>query len=180
MRKLYLFFLKLFGWNYKLAVEIPDKSVLCVAPHTSNWDFIIGMLFYRSIGGRPHVLMKKEWFFFPLKYILKSIGALPVDRKKRTSISDQMVELFHLKNHFQLAIAPEGTRRKNAQWKTGFYYIALNAGVSITLAYIDYLKKEVGVKNIFYPTGDIKNDIEEIKNYYKDVQARHPKRFAIN
>ena len=180
MRKLYLFFLKLFGWNYKLAVEIPDKSVLCVAPHTSNWDFIIGMLFYRSIGGRPHVLMKKEWFFFPLNYILKSIGALPVDRKKRTSISDQMVELFHSKNHFQLAIAPEGTRRKNAQWKTGFYYIALNAGVSITLAYIDYLKKEVGVKNIFYPTGDIKNDIEKIKNYYKDVQARHPKRFAIN
>jgi len=179
MRKLSLFFLKLFGWNYVLPVEIPDKSVLCVAPHTSNWDFIIGMFFYRSIGGKPHVLMKKEWFFFPLNYILKSMGALPVDRKKRTSISDQMVELFHSKNHFQLAISPEGTRRKNVQWKTGFYYIALNAGVPITLAYIDYSKKEVGVKKIFYPTGDVKSDIEEIKNYYKDVHAKHPKRFAI-
>ena len=179
MRKLYVFFLKLFGWNYELSVEIPAKCVLCVAPHTSNWDYIIGMLFYKSIGGKPHVLMKKEWFFFPVGYLLKSAGALPVDRTKRTSISDQMVKLFNSNNHFQLAISPEGTRRKNAQWKTGFYYIALNANVPITLAYIDYSKKEVGVKKIFYPTGDAKCDIEEIKAYYKDVQAKHPKRFAI-
>ena len=179
MRKLNILFLKLFGWNYKLSVEIPDKCVLCVAPHTSNWDYIIGMIFYKSIGGKPHVLMKKEWFFFPLDSILKSIGALPVDRKKRTSISDQMVELFHSRNHFQLAIAPEGTRSKNAQWKTGFYYIALNAGVPIVLAYIDYSKKEVGVKTIFYPTGEVHGDIEKIKSYYKDVQAKHPKKFAI-
>jgi len=179
MQKLYIIFLKLFGWNHELSIEIPDKCVLCVAPHTSNWDFFIGMLFYRAIGGEPHVFMKKEWFFFPLNYLLKSLGILPVDRKKRTSLSDQMVEQFHLRNHFQLAIAPEGTRRKNAQWKTGFYYIALNAGVPIVLAYIDYSKKEVGVKKIFSPTGDVKNDIEEIKSYYKDVHAKHPKRFAI-
>jgi len=179
MRKIYTFVLKLFKWNYELSVKIPDKSVICVAPHTSNWDFIIGMIFYKSIGGKPYVLMKKEWFFFPLGYLLKSIGALPVDRKKRTSVSEQMVEVFNSKNNFQLAIAPEGTRSKNAQWKTGFYYIALNAGVPITLAYIDYSKKEVGVKKIFYPTGDIENDIEIIKNYYKDVRAKYPKRFAI-
>ena len=107
------------------------------------------------------------------------MGALPVDRKKRTSVSDQMVEQFQLRDNFQLAISPEGTRSKNVQWKTGFYYIALNAGVPIILAFIDYSKKEVGVKTIFYPTGDVKNDIEKIKSYYKDVQAKHPKRFAI-
>jgi len=179
MRKLYTFFIKLFGWNYELSVEIPDKSVLCVAPHTSNWDFVIGMIFYKSIGGKPHVLMKKEWFFFPLKYLLKAIGAIPVDRKKKTSVSDQMVAVFNSKNRFQLAIAPEGTRSRTTQWKTGFYYIALNAVVPITLAYIDYSKKEVGVKKIFYPTGDVKCDIEEIKSYYKDVRAKHPGKFAI-
>ena len=179
MQKLYIFFLKLFGWNYQLSIEIPDKCVICVAPHTSNWDFIIGMVFYRSIGGKPCVLMKKEWFFFPLNHFFKSIGVVPIDRKKRNSVSDQMVELFHSRDHFQLAIAPEGTRSKNTQWKTGFYYIALKAGVPITLAYIDYSKKEVGVKKIFYPTGDAQSDIEEIKNYYKDVQAKYPKRFAI-
>ena len=91
-----------------------------------------------------------------------------------------MVEQFHSRNHFQLAISPEGTRKKNVRWKTGFYYIALNAGVPITLAYIDYAKKEIGVKTIFSPTGDFANDIEEIINYYKDVQAKHPHKFAIN
>ena len=179
MRKLYAFFLKLLGWNYALAMKIPDKCVLCVAPHTSNLDFVIGMLFYKSIGGKPHVLMKKEWFFFPLGPLLKSIGIIPVDRQKKTSLSDQMVELFRSKTHFQLAVAPEGTRKKNADWKTGFYYIALNACVPVTLAYIDYLKKEVGVKKIFHPTGDVKCDIDTIKQYYKDIRAKHPKRFAI-
>ncbi|MCL1934221.1 MAG: 1-acyl-sn-glycerol-3-phosphate acyltransferase [Candidatus Azobacteroides sp.] len=179
MHKLYIFIFKLVGWKYELSVEIPTKCVLCAAPHTSNWDYIIGMLFYKSIGGKPHVLMKKEWFFFPLGYLLKLVGALPVDRKKKTSVSDQMVALFRSRNHFQLAIAPEGTRGRNAQWKTGFYYIALNAGVPITLAYIDYSKKEIGIKKVFYPTGDVQCDIEEIKDYYKDVQAKHPERFAI-
>ena len=179
MWKLYTFFLRRFGWNYKLSEEIPDKCVICVAPHTSYWDYVLGMFFYKSIGGKPHVLMKKEMFFFPLKYLLKSVGALPVDRKRRTSLSEQMVELFHSTSHFQLAIAPEGTRSKNTQWKTGFYYIALNAGVPIALAYIDYSKKEIGVKKIFHPTGDAKEDIEKIKNYYKDIRAKHPKRFAI-
>jgi len=178
MQKLIISFLKLFGWNYELHVEIPDKCILCVAPHTSNWDYIIGMLFYRSIGGKPNVLMKKEWFFFPFSYIFRSLGALPVDRKKRTSVSDQMVEVFNSRSHFQLAISPEGTRKKNAQWKTGFYYIALNAGVPITLAYIDYSKKEIGVKTIFYPTGDLNRDMEEIKGYYKDVHAKYPEKFA--
>ena len=180
MRKFFLNILKLFGWNYKLLVDIPDKSVICVAPHTSNWDFIIGILFYKSIiGGKPHVLMKKEWFFFPFNYLFKSLGAVPVDRKKRNSFSHQMVDVFNSESRFHLVIAPEGTRKRNTQWKTGFYYIALNAGVPITLAYIDYSKKEIGVKKIFYPCGDLKNDIEEIKNYYKDVHAKHPKKFAI-
>lgn len=179
MRKLSIFFLKLLGWNYELLLKLPDKSVICVAPHTSNWDYIVGMLFYNTIGGKPHVLMKKEMFIFPFGSIFKALGALPVDRKKRTSISDQMVEQFNSRNKFHLAIAPEGTRKKNKEWKTGFYYIAMKAGVPITIAYIDYSKKEVGVKDIFYPTGDLENDIEKIKSYYKDVQAKYPENFAL-
>jgi 1-acyl-sn-glycerol-3-phosphate acyltransferase len=180
MRKIYTLLFKLIGWKYSLKVDIPDKCVLCVAPHTSNWDFIIGMIFYRSIGGHPHVLMKKEWFFFPIKYLLNTLGGIPVDRKKKTSLSDQMVEIFAASEHFQLAVAPEGTRKKNVHWKTGFYYIAINAGVPISLAYIDYEKKEAGVGKNFYPTGDAKRDIEEIQQFYKDIKAKHPKKFAIN
>ena len=181
MRKLCIFFLKLFGWNYELSVDIPDKCVICVAPHTSNWDYVIGFLFYKSIiRSKLHILAKKELFFFPVNHLFKSMGCIPVDRKKKNSIAVQMVKLFNSTSHLHLAIAPEGTRKRNAQWKSGFYYIALNAGVPISLAYLDYSKKEVAIKKIFNPTGDIKSDIEEIKSFYKDVQAKYPEKFAVN
>ena len=179
MRKFFALVLKMFGWSYSLPVEIPAKCVVCVAPHTSNWDYPVGMLFYRAVIGKPHVLMKKELFFFPFNYIFKSMGGFPVDRKKRSSIAEQMVEAFKTRNHFQLAISPEGTRKRNANWKTGFYHIAYNAGVPIVVAYIDYSKKEVGVKAIFHPTGDMQREIEEIKGYYQGVGAKYPEKFAI-
>jgi 1-acyl-sn-glycerol-3-phosphate acyltransferase len=179
MRKLYAFVFKLAGWKYSMQVEIPDKCVLCVAPHTSNWDFVLGMIFYKSIGRSPYVLMKEEWFFFPVKYLLKALGGIPVNRKKKTSISDQMIELFASKDQFQLAVAPEGTRKKTLHWKTGFYYIAYNAGVPIILAYIDYLKKEIGIGKNFQPTGDSKRDIDEIKQFYTHIKGKDPEKFAI-
>lgn len=179
MRKFFAFLLRLFGWSIKVSVEIPTKCVLCVAPHTSNWDFLIGISFYKSIGGNPHFLMKKDWFFFPMGNILRSIGGIPVDRSKKTSLSDQMAEMFHTEENFQLAVAPEGSRKKTSHWKTGFYYIALKANVPITLAYIDYQKKEVGVNKIFRPTGDVDSDMAEIKDYYKNVKGKHPEKFTI-
>lgn len=177
MKKFYTFLLKLLGWKSSLNMDIPPKSVICVAPHTSNRDFFIGMIFYRSVIGNPHFLMKKDWFFFPLGYLLKSLGGIPVNRKKKTSLSEQMVKLFNSKKQFQLAIAPEGTRKRNAQWKSGFYYIALNACVPISLAYIDYRKKEIGVFDVFHPTGNADKDIAAIKQYYKHVRGRYPNDF---
>jgi 1-acyl-sn-glycerol-3-phosphate acyltransferase len=137
------------------------------------------MLFYKSIGGDPHVLMKKSWFFFPLKYLLQALGGVPVDRKKRTLLTDQMAEEFAERNHFQLAIAPEGTRKKNPTWKSGFYYIALAAKVPITLAYLDYKKKIIGVMENFMPNGDVMHVMETIKQFYKNISGRHPARFSI-
>jgi 1-acyl-sn-glycerol-3-phosphate acyltransferase len=179
MKKLAAFLFKLFGWKYSLQAEIPDRCVLCVAPHTSNWDLVVGLIFYKSIGGNPHFFIKKEWFFFPFNVLFRAIGGIRVDRRRKTSLSEQMVEMFASDPYFQLAVAPEGTRKMNVQWKTGFYYIALSAGVPITLAYIDYAKKEVGVKTNFYPTGDAKRDIEEIKQFYKDIQGKHPQKFGV-
>ena len=180
MRKISLFILKLFGWTRVLLPEEPEKFVLCVAPHTSNWDFIFGLLFYNSVNYRFHIIMKKEWFVFPLNYFFKSIVVLPIDRKKRDLITNQMTEKFSSEKDFKLAITPEGTRSRNPKWKTGFYYIALNAGVPIVLGVIDYSKKEIGYKKIFYPTGDVKSDIDEIKNFYNASQAKYPKKFANN
>jgi 1-acyl-sn-glycerol-3-phosphate acyltransferase len=179
VQKVCSFLFRLTGWKSSLKAEILPKCVICVAPHTSNWDFVIGLLFYKSIGGDPHILMKKSWFVFPLNYILKAMGAVPVDRAKQTSLTGQMKEEFEQREHFQLAIAPEGTRKKNPKWKSGFYYIAWEARVPIMLAYLDYAKKIIGVIENFIPSGNVQGDMERIKQKYKNIAGKKPAQFAI-
>jgi 1-acyl-sn-glycerol-3-phosphate acyltransferase len=149
------FILRLFGWTVE--VDVPDypKCVICVAPHTSNWDFFIGKLAYLSIGRYAGFMMKKEWFFPPLGSLLTSMGGVPVSRDRHTDMVSQLVEIFKSRKRFSIAITPEATRKANADWKKGFYYIARDAEVPIVLAYIDYKDKEVGIKKVFMPTGDV-------------------------
>lgn len=170
--------LKMMGWKLGPIGEYVPKCVICVAPHTSNWDFILGKLFYLSIGREASFLIKKEWFFFPFNLFFNWIGGVPVDRSKKTSVTDQMVEEFNKREQFHLAVTPEGTRKRTEEWKKGFYYIALNAKVPILLAYFDYGKKEVGIKGLFYPTGDVTEDINKIRSYYNDVTARNQRNFV--
>lgn len=172
--------LQWFGWKTASCegFELP-KCVICVAPHTSNWDFVIGKLFYTSIGMTASFLMKKDWFFFPFNLLFKSMGGVPVDRNKRTSITDQVAEMFLQNDRFQIAITPEGTRKPAAEWKKGFYYIALKAKVPILLAYMDYGKREVGTKGVFYPTGDADADIARMRACFQDVTACHPENYCI-
>jgi 1-acyl-sn-glycerol-3-phosphate acyltransferase len=180
MKIFYSFIFRVLGWKSSIKKEdILPKCIICVAPHTSNWDFIIGMLFYKSIGGKPHVLMKKSWFFFPFNYLLKSIGGIPVDRKKKTLLTEQMADEFKKRTYFQLAIAPEGTRNKTSIWKSGFYYIAREACVPITLAYLDYTKKIIGVFENFIPSGNLAEDMSNIKQFYKNISGKYPAKFSI-
>lgn len=169
--------LKIAGWKVGPLGEYVDKCVICVAPHTSNWDFVIGKLFYNTIGRKACFLIKKEWFFFPFNLIFKSMGGIPIDRSRNTSVTDQMAEVFEKRKTFHLAITPEGTRKAADTWKKGFYYIALKANVPIMPAYIDYKKKEVGLFPLFYPTGNTDQDIETIRDYYQGVTAQHPGNF---
>jgi 1-acyl-sn-glycerol-3-phosphate acyltransferase len=105
------------------------------------------------------------------------MGGVPVDRSKRTSVTQQMAEVFNKRKSFHLAITPEGTRSLVKKWKMGFYHIAIKAGVPIELAYMDYKKKEMGILEIFHPTGDEKADIEYIRNCYKNINGRFPEKF---
>ena len=171
--------LKLAGWKIKLEVEPVSKCVISVAPHTSNWDFIIGKMICSVIGFKISFLMKKEWFNFPLGYILRAMGGIPVDRKKKTNMTEQMVTLFNNKEKLYLVVAPEATRKKNTNWKTGFYYIALGANVPIALAYIDYKNKQAGIAPYFFPTGNEENDMKEIKSFYSRFTGKNPTGFAI-
>jgi 1-acyl-sn-glycerol-3-phosphate acyltransferase len=168
------FILWIFGW--KIDQNLPkDKSyIILVAPHTSNWDFIVGRLVIGSLRVPQRVLMKKEMFFFPLNYLLNALGAMPIDRKKSQKMVDYIVEMFKEKDDFVFSITPEGTRAYVEKWKTGFYQIAIKANVPIVLGKIDYKKKSSGLTDILYPTGDFEKDFRQIVDILNGVTGRNP------
>lgn len=179
MKAICRFILKLIGWKVVGQTDIPKKCVICVAPHTSNWDLPLGLIIYTSMGKRASFLIKKDWFFFPMNIIFKALGGVPVDRSKKTSVTEQMTELYNSQEEFQLAITPEGTRKHNTEWKKGFYFIALAAKVPIVVTSFDYKKKEAEFKKVIIPSGDVDADMIEIKACYVGVTPLHPRQFAL-
>ena len=107
----------LLGWKTNVTVPNYDKCVICAAPHTTNMDLFIGKLFYGAIGRKTSFMMKKEWFFFPLGILFKAVGGIPVNRGRKSSLVEQMAEVFAKRPKFHLAITPEGTRKRNPNWK---------------------------------------------------------------
>ncbi len=171
--------LRLSGWTLEVTLPDFDKCVICVAPHTSNWDFIWGKLAYGSLGRKAGFLMKKEWFFFPLGSLFRAMGGIAVDRKSTSSLTDQLAERFAHSERLSIAITPEATRKPNRNWKLGFYYIALKAQVPIVLAYIDYKEKRIGLTRAIVPSGNVERDMDEIKAFYAGHQGKHPENFML-
>lgn len=176
--KLSRFILRLMGWKIGQVLPEISKCVIAVAPHTSNMDFIIGKLGYTAVGRTTNFLIKKSWFVFPFNLFFNSIGGIPVDRDKRTSITEKMAVEFKKRDTFQLALTPEGTRKKTKKWKKGFYFIALKANVPIVLVALDYGTKTVSFLDTFYPTGDVDGDIKVIRAKYNHIEARYPENFV--
>ena len=181
MQKLSTWILKMAGWKAFVTLEEPKKSVICVAPHTSNWDFLVGELSYWSLGRKSSFLIKKSWFFFPFNYIFTALGGVPVDRSKRNSVTQQMVEEFNKRESFHLAITPEGTRELNRKWKAGFHTIAKATGATVYLGFFDFGRKEVGWQETFELTDDADADIRRMKAYYRNrgVVGKHPEWFSV-
>jgi 1-acyl-sn-glycerol-3-phosphate acyltransferase len=167
------------GWKIKVSEPHPDKYIICLAPHTSNWDFILGQLYARAEGMRINFLMKKEWFFWPLGPIFRSIGGIPVWRSKHTSMTDNLAQTAKESRIFHLCITPEGTRSRTTDWKKGFYYIALKAQIPILLYGVDYEKKHIQCTKTIIPNGDIESQMKEIKLYFKDFKGKCPEKFTI-
>lgn len=166
------------GWTLERGVPLPDKAVVCIAPHTSNWDFVYGMLFKKALRLKISFLMKKEWFAFPLGGFMRGLGGIPVDRAKHALLTDAIADEFARHGKFYLAVTPEGTRSYNSQWKRGFYFIAQKAQVPIALGYIDYARKRMGIGRVFVPTGDVEADMAAIKDFYRTVGAKYPEKFG--
>lgn len=166
-------------WTVNVTQPMPAKFVACMAPHTSNWDFVIGILYSRAEGIRMNFLMKHEWFVGPLDKFFHRLGGIPVWREKHTSMTDVLAEEAANAASFRLCVTPEGTRKRNPDWKRGFYYIALKAHIPILLFGLDYKKRVVQCTKTVIPSGDYDSDIRIIKDYYKDFVARHPENFTI-
>ncbi|MEY3436667.1 MAG: lysophospholipid acyltransferase family protein [Sphingobacteriales bacterium] len=169
------------GW--KIEEGIPTnikKAVVIAAPHTSNWDFIYALGAYATKGLPIRYLAKKELFRFPFDYFFKATGGIPVERKKNKNQVDSIVELFGKSDELYLMMAAEGTRKWVNKWKSGFYVAALKAGVPIIMGYLDYQKKLAGFGDVLYPSGNIEQDIEKIKAFYKDISAKIPELFNVD
>lgn len=175
------FIFKMAGWKAQISVPYREKAVICVAPHTSNWDFIMGLLAYRSLGRKASFLMKKFWFFFPLKYLLRGLGGIPVDTKSSQSLTSAIISDFKKEKRLNLAVTPEGSRSPVDKWRTGFLTIAYNADVPVQLGVIDFKNKVVLIEKEFTPTGDNQKDLKKIREYYSKYKeaALYPEKFIV-
>ena len=167
------------GWTKDITVDHPDKYIICLAPHTSNKDFLLGQLYAHAEGWKINFLMKKEWFFWPLGPIFKRMGGIPVYRSKHTSMTDNLAETAKRAETFRLCITPEGTRSLNPEWKKGFYFVALKAQIPVLLYGVDYEKRLIQCTKSMIPTGDVDKEMKEIKLYFKDFKGKHPEQFTI-
>ena len=169
------------GW--KVGNSIPSDIKRCIviaAPHTSNWDFVYGIVAVNLLQIKVNYLAKKELFVWPIKRIFTKSGGIPVERKNAQNVVEAMIKLFKERKQLILAIPTEGTRKGVAKWKSGFYRIALAANVPVVLGYIDYKKKEVGFGPIIYLSGDKEKDAMKIREFYEGVQAKIPEYFNLD
>ncbi len=173
----YLLF-NVMGWRADVTIPFGQKYIIALAPHTSNWDFILGILYSRAMGFRANFLMKKFWFFWPLGYVMRGLGGIPVYRSKKTSLTDRLAAVAQSRDEFHLCITPEGTRSATPDWKMGFYYIALKAELPIYLYGLDFATKTIVCHKMLVPNGDAEGQMREIKNYFKDFKGKYPEKFT--
>ncbi|MCB0478370.1 MAG: 1-acyl-sn-glycerol-3-phosphate acyltransferase [Crocinitomicaceae bacterium] len=164
------------GWTIEPLPEKAKKCVMIMAPHTSNFDFYIGILGFWSLGAEAKMLIKKEAFKPGIGFILKKLGGIPVDRHKKTNLTEKIAEYFDQEDEVIILFTPEGTRSLNENWKKGFYYLSKSANVPIVLAYMDYKRKVGGFLDDFEPTWNEEEDFKKIKELYlsKGIVAKHP------
>lgn len=175
-KRLYTFiFYKILGWKIKGTVdENIKKCILMLMPHTSWYDFFIGLFVRGIIGLEMNFVAKKELFVFPLGYYFKSVGGAALDRTGNKNSVDATVDIFNSREVFRLGIAPEGTRKKVTQLKTGFYYISHKANVPIIPVAFDYTNKEAFFGMPFWPTGNYESDMKIILSHFKGCTGKYP------
>lgn len=175
MRALARFVLKLFGWKVLGTYDDTLKNcVIIVAPHTSQWDFVLGLLARSAYGIRAKYLIKDSFFKPGIAWFFRLTGGIAVDRSQRNELTHRLKEMLKAGEELKIVFTPEGTRKAAPQWKRGFYWVALDTGLPIVMHYIDYARREIGQSAPFVPTGDWERDKLHFEAFYTTVTAKHP------
>lgn len=170
--------LAMFGWRVaNLPAEVP-KAVIIGGPHTSNWDGIFTLAAMVSLNLDARVMIKDSAFVGPMGWLLKAMGAMPIDRNSPKDLVQQSIDQFVNNERMVIIVAPEGTRDGASQWKTGFWRIAKGADVPVIIATADYRKKEIAFPGMVMPGDDMATDMLSILECYRGVEPRHPKRLS--
>jgi 1-acyl-sn-glycerol-3-phosphate acyltransferase len=179
LRAFSVHFLRLRGWQVQGSLP-PEaaKSVLIAAPHTSNWDLPYTLMLAFVLRLNVYWMGKASLFRWPFGPVMRWLGGIAVDRSRSNNlVAASAAALAGADGPAQLVVPPEGTRGKTRQWKTGFYYIALEARVPIVLAFVDYERKIGGLGPLFKPTGDVEQDMARIKLFYAPIKGKRPTQF---
>jgi 1-acyl-sn-glycerol-3-phosphate acyltransferase len=176
-RALALLAMRLSGWRFEGGFPNLPQFVVIVAPHTSNWDFFVGVMAMFALGFRGTFLGKHTVFRWPVGAVMRWLGGVPVDRTSPHNVVQQTVDYFRARPQMVLALSPEGTRRKLPAWRTGFWYVAKGAGVPIVPAAFDYPAKRIRLFPPLVPGDDIETDIARLHAHYDARMARYPEKY---
>ena len=166
--------LGIFGWKVQSETNVPAKFVCVAAPHTSNWDLPFMLAAAYALRLHASWVGKHTIFRFPWGWLFRRLGGIPVDRRSPQSLVNQLAAEFKRRNYLILAVAPEGTRSKVDLWKSGFYHLACQSGVPIGLGYLDYKRKSCGLGMFVIPTGNVCEDMDKIRSFYRNIRGKHP------
>jgi 1-acyl-sn-glycerol-3-phosphate acyltransferase len=170
--------LRAFGWRLETAEAVHDKFVLIAAPHTSGWDLPFMLSTSYTMRVPISWMGKQELFRAPLGWLLHPLGGIPIDRSSRKNVVGWAIEQFEKRDHLVLAVPAEGTRARVEYWKSGFYHIALGARVPIGLGYLDFERRRCGIRGFVTPTGDVRADMDRIRELYRGITPRFPENYA--
>ncbi|MFT7438477.1 MAG: 1-acyl-sn-glycerol-3-phosphate acyltransferase [Polaribacter sp.] len=179
LRVLSKIILKIIRWQVIGSLpEDQKKYVLIVAPHTSNWDFILFVLAVSVLRLKPSVLIKSTLFVGPLGWFLRYCGAIPVNRAQASSLVTYIASIYEERDEFVLIITPEGTRSPNPNWKRGFHHVATTAEVPILVVYVDSAIRTIGIEGLMEPTDDADADLRELKTFFDAKRGLKPQNYA--
>ena len=174
MRKIYAFLFKALGWTIEVSWPIPYKKyILIVAPHTSNWDFLIGVGARAVLGFNPRYAAKKELFVWPMGWLFRKLGGYPVERSAKTNFVQNFTKTFKKESEFILTLTPEGTRSFNDEWKTGFYYLSQSADVPFVPVAFDYKTKRVVMHEPMFTEKTVEETIHYLKTWYSQFEGKN-------